>query len=160
MSPEELEFLKESNAVEGVYNDDSLEDAIAAWEFLMRKNVMTLENIKATHRILMRRQPHIRKSEIGEFRTINVYVSNKPMMDPKMIQPTLLMQFCLPTMRVRPKPDWKALHIEYERIHPFVDGNGRTGRMMMNWTRIKRCKLPPMIIREEERHEYYQWFRV
>lgn len=152
------EFLKESNAIEGVYDDKSLEDAITAWEFLIRHSVMTLKNIKRTHEILMRRQP-LRPSEIGQFRRINVYVNDHKMLPPQLVESMTLMEFCLPTMRVSPKPDWKALHVKYESIHPFVDGNGRTGRMFMNWTRVRRCKLPVLVIKESERQEYYQWFK-
>ncbi len=53
----------------------------------------------------------------------------------------------------------KMLHVEYERIHPFVDGNGRTGRMFMNWWRMKNG-LPVLVIHEgEEQMDYYQWFK-
>ena len=53
----------------------------------------------------------------------------------------------------------KLDHITYEKIHPFVDGNGRTGRIFMNWQRIK-AGLPILIIHEgEEQKEYYKWFR-
>lgn len=50
------------------------------------------------------------------------------------------------------------LHVEYEKIHPFVDGNGRTGRMFMNWWRI-RNNLPILVIKEKERFDYYKWFK-
>ena len=51
----------------------------------------------------------------------------------------------------------KASHIAYERIHPFIDGNGRTGRMFMNWQRLK-AGLPILVIKEKEKQEYYKWF--
>lgn len=52
----------------------------------------------------------------------------------------------------------KNHHVEYEIIHPFVDGNGRTGRMFMNWERLKGG-LPILVIHEgEEQQEYYKWF--
>lgn len=50
-------------------------------------------------------------------------------------------------------------HVEFERIHPFVDGNGRTGRMLMNWQRVL-AGLFPLCIRVEDRQEYYAWFRT
>lgn len=151
-------FLRESNAIEGVYDERSFKDALEAWSYLARCNVMTIKAIKRTHEILMRNQP-LRFSEIGHFRTVDVWVGQKRMLPPKLVEPHLLMEFCLETMRKSPKPDWKRLHVKYEAIHPFVDGNGRTGRMFMNWTRIKRCNLPVLVIRESERHEYYEWFR-
>jgi Fic family protein len=52
----------------------------------------------------------------------------------------------------------KVLHVQYEKIHPFVDGNGRTGRIFMNWWRINNG-LPILVIHEgKEQWEYYKWF--
>jgi Fic family protein len=46
-----------------------------------------------------------------------------------------------------------ARHASFERIHPFVDGNGRVGRLLANWELIQ-AGLPPMIIRYQERARY------
>lgn len=157
MTPDIIEFLEESNAIEGVYSPKSLDDAVEAWKFLIGCNMMTLKNIKLTHEILMKNQP-LRFSDIGHFRRQSVFVNYQRMMAPELIENKLLMEFCLPTMKESPAPDWKALHIRYEEIHPFIDGNGRTGRMFMNWTRMKRCGLPVLVIKELEKQEYYEWF--
>ena len=44
-------------------------------------------------------------------------------------------------------------HIQFERIHPFSDGNGRTGRMLMNYSFLQN-NLPPLIIQKEQKAEY------
>ena len=44
-------------------------------------------------------------------------------------------------------------HIQFERIHPFSDGNDRTGRMMMNYSLLQNG-LPPLIIQKELKDEY------
>lgn len=44
-------------------------------------------------------------------------------------------------------------HHKFERIHPFADGNGRIGRMLMNYILIKRGYYP-IIIRKNHRNSY------
>ncbi|ECL0141991.1 Fic family protein, partial [Listeria monocytogenes] len=44
-------------------------------------------------------------------------------------------------------------HIDFERIHPFSDGNGRTGRMVMNYLLMEN-DFPPLIIKAEEKAVY------
>ena len=56
--------------------------------------------------------------------------------------------------------DPKEMHIRFEKIHPFVDGNGRTGRILMWWHEIKNGQEPTLIrSNEADRHYYYQWFQ-
>jgi hypothetical protein len=46
-----------------------------------------------------------------------------------------------------------VVHANFERIHPFLDGNGRTGRLLTNLVLI-RMGYPPAIIRKAERTRY------
>ena len=46
-------------------------------------------------------------------------------------------------------------HIQFEKIHPFSDENGRTGRMVMNYSLLEN-NLPPLIIRKQGKNEYMQ----
>lgn len=46
-------------------------------------------------------------------------------------------------------------HLEYLRIHPFYDGNGRTGRLLMNLILIS-FGFPPVILRQKEKELYYK----
>lgn len=45
-------------------------------------------------------------------------------------------------------------HAKLENIHPFADGNGRVGRMMMNYFLVLHGH-PPIIIHEEDKKAYY-----
>ncbi len=48
-------------------------------------------------------------------------------------------------------------HLEFETIHPFNDGNGRLGRVLMNY-QLLRLGFPRIIIRQKERKTYYKSF--
>lgn len=47
-----------------------------------------------------------------------------------------------------------SFHTVFENIHPFVDGNGRIGRVLNNYLLI-RNGLPPIIVRNKEKNAYY-----
>ena len=49
-------------------------------------------------------------------------------------------------------------HIEFEKIHPFEDGNGRTGRLLLNYELLKK-DIPPVVISKEERVKYFEFLR-
>ena len=49
-------------------------------------------------------------------------------------------------------------HLGFEHIHPFCDGNGRMGRVLINF-QLMRFGFPPIIIRDKEKAAYYQSFK-
>lgn len=51
-----------------------------------------------------------------------------------------------------------VFHHKFEKIHPFSDGNGRTGRMIANYL-LLRSGFPPMIIHKKTRKEYLEAMR-
>jgi Fic family protein len=48
-------------------------------------------------------------------------------------------------------------HLEFENIHPFNDGNGRIGRVLMNY-QLMQLGFPIIIIRDKEKAVYYDSF--
>jgi Fic family protein len=161
-----LEFLKESNAIEGVYDDDSLQQALHAWSYIVLQKKLSPGVILKTHKILMLHQK-LQPDQKGYFRKVPVWVGGREGEDwtivPRLIEEwaedvmeTITASSTFALMR---KEKWiQEEHVRYEHIHPFVDGNGRTGRIFMNWERIQ-IGLPLLIIHAgEEQQEYYKWF--
>ncbi|MFA6917795.1 MAG: Fic family protein [Candidatus Gracilibacteria bacterium] len=48
-------------------------------------------------------------------------------------------------------------HLEFEHTHPFIDGNGRMGRVIINY-QLLRLGFPPIIIRDKGKQNYYKSF--
>lgn len=164
-----LQFLKESNAIEGVFEDEQLVDAFKAWEYLMTQDSLDIPQVLETHRILMQGRDAwsestislIGREGIGAFREIPIWIGGRLGMRADLI-PDAVEKWCKDTMNVvKTNRDFDPikLHVEYEGIHPFADGNGRTGRLFLNWTRVKRLGLPIFVIKNSEKEEYYKLFR-
>lgn len=60
----------------------------------------------------------------------------------------------LTDVQIRDLPEALAkIHCEFERIHPFLDGNGRTGRLILHLL-LLRLGLPPTMIEKSKRGKY------
>jgi len=56
---------------------------------------------------------------------------------------------------VNTKKDPWLCHMEFEYIHPFVDFNGRAGRMLLYWQEKTQGADPRMILNEDKDRDYY-----
>jgi Fic family protein len=165
------EFLRESNAIEREYSDEAFEDAKQAWitGVLNAKDDFSINLMLALHRRLMKRlNPKI----AGHIREVPVYVGNyksfRECLKPELIRKELKKLFdkwnenkeTIKEMPTSTKEMFvKEWHVRFEGIHPFEDGNGRTGRMLMNLQRLM-VGLPILIIHEgPEQFQYYKWFK-
>jgi Fic family protein len=161
MKKEIKEMLRQSNLIEGVDSKEADEDAYDAWSFAMKKKVMKPDNILYIHKILMRRlNPRI----AGKIRDCDVLIGGKRKVfyTKQLITAELMMRVCFEMLAkgVADKEDKaRKVHIAFENIHPFEDGNGRVGRILFNWHRLKLGLLPYIIHVGEEQKEYYKWFK-
>jgi len=62
----------------------------------------------------------------------------------------LLFQYTNKNLNIEQIADF---HIQFEQIHPFADGNGRIGRLLMAFQYIQNDLIPPLIL-NETRQEY------
>lgn len=150
-----VDFLRESNAIEHVYDDKSLRKAVDAWDYIIEEPILTPKNILHTHRILMK--GHLKGKDLGHFRERAVWVAGREG-KPWYAVPELMENWTHQANKSKTEEKIKKDHISFEKIHGFVDGNGRVGRILMNYQRIKN-NLPILIIYAgKEQLEYYKWF--
>lgn len=156
MDTEVVDFLRESNAIEDVWDEKSLECSKKAWEYIIKRKKLTCEVVLNTHKILMENQPLLDK-EKGNFRTVPVWIGNREG-KPWFAVPELTAQWCENAKMHTEWEDIKRDHVMFETIHPFIDGNGRMGRILMNCQRI-HAGLPILVIEEKKKWDYYKWFK-
>lgn len=75
------------------------------------------------------------------------------LIEPKMEQ--LLQNYATSTEHIVTK--LTRFYIEFEGIHPFIDGNGRTGRLLVN-LELMKAGYPPIDIKFADRIAYYNAF--
>lgn len=89
----------------------------------------------------------------GEWVRVGAHVGANPEFVPDLIAGALA-QFHN-TVTTAPLDAIARFHCEFEIIHPFVDGNGRIGRVLMN-KQLQDLGLPPVIVRARNReNDYY-----
>jgi len=133
-------------------------EAILFLEELIRNNESLSEwNIKSIHALILK---EIDRANAGRYRIENVAIGGAVHIPPKYYEIDALMQNLIREY----KADWQShhpvaraalLHGEFVKIHPFVDGNGRTSRLLLNFELMKNG-YTPIIIKKENRARYYE----
>ena len=124
---------------------------------LVKNNIPISESvIKQIHYLVLADK----KNDRGVYRKIPVRImgaKHEPvqpyLIEPKMEQ--LLIDFNKSTEHIVTK--LARFHIEFESIHPFIDGNGRTGRLLVN-LELMKAGFPPIDIKFTDRIAYYNAF--
>lgn len=149
-----LGHIRNSNLIEGI--DDSLQDArsLDAWEYIQKMKRLSMTSVLELHKGITIDQ--LLPKECGKLRKVNVSVGGRTCPEPFLAQ-EILYNWIL-DMRYWQNLGPKEMHVRFEKIHPFVDGNGRTGRMLM-WWHEQKLGREPTLIKFEERQKYYEWFK-
>lgn len=129
-------------------------------EYLRNKQPeLTVETILLLHQMLL---GAIDDEIAGRLRQPGEYVRVGTHVAPAPEQVALLLNDLLFSFDAN--DDWYFIdniayfHVEFERIHPFLDGNGRIGRVLIN-QQLREAGYPPIIIRNKGKHtEYYPRF--
>ncbi len=95
----------------------------------------------------------------GQWREQAVYIRNSRHVPPNHLKVSRLMDEMLEAYEVARRTEHPVavaakLHLDFVSIHPFVDGNGRTARLLSNLELI-RCGFAPILIEPQDRPEYF-----
>jgi Fic family protein len=133
-------------------------DAILFLESIVdRQEEITEWNIRNLHQIILK---DIDNSNAGKYRMENVLISGAKHIPPDYLMVPVQMQ----KLVYEDNKEWThyhpvvraaLLHGEFVKIHPFIDGNGRTARLLLNLVLMSNG-YPPIVIKKESRLAYYE----
>jgi len=112
--------------------------------------------IKSIHHLVLK---NIDSKNAGIYRQENVVIAGAEHLPPHFLKVpeamTALIDGYQKTGQLHALECAARLHVDFVGIHPFVDGNGRTSRLLMNFELMRRGYLP-VIISVEQRLPYYE----
>lgn len=141
---EHLEAINHEKAI--LFLDDLVKDnePISEW------------NIKNIHQLILK---DIDNESAGRYRKENVTIKGATHIPPDYLKLPELMEKLILTYntwsKYHPIIQAALLHGELVKIHPFVDGNGRTSRLLMNLD-LMNNGYNPVIIKKDSRLKYYE----
>jgi Fic family protein len=152
-------YIKASNEIEGIYSEKEDLQSLAAWAYLDGLETLSHNDIMKVQKMITINQS-LQPNQRGYYRglagnTTNVTIGGRYAPDQSLV-PELMNNWLLDVPRMTPLTS----HIRFEVIHPFADGNGRTGRMLY-WYICKRRGIKPEYYNadtQKDREHYYRLF--
>lgn len=161
------EYAHESNLIEGFDDPKADEAIIEAWRLLgnlandykqaIKSDKAMVNNriICRVHEVVVSHQDNQLSIWPGVYRDrsrVNVTIGGRPGLAPALI-PAAMEKWLAELWDNSPREN----HIAFEKIHPFIDGNGRVGRLLM-WWQEQQLEQTPTLVRDAEKQAYYEWF--
>ena len=140
------EFLEATNHAEAF-------DALTE----LANNPITSDTVLALHRLVMDKID----DRAGELRSVQVYIRGAPFTPPSARDVPLYLEQWVrwltsdDALRYEPVTRAAIAHHDFETIHPFTDGNGRVGRLLLNLM-LMQAGYPPALVLREWRTRYIQ----
>ncbi len=137
-------FVKESNRIEGIVRAPSAVEMREHAEFL-RLGMVTIDNLnRFVHAVA--------KRSIRDQPGMNVYVGEHVPPPGGVDIPLRLADLLSDANAGRQSP--YRIHHRYETLHPYMDGNGRSGRVLWLWMML-RSRSGPVALRRGFLHSWY-----
>lgn len=127
-------------------------------DIVQREERFSLRQIKQVHGLILK---NIDDENAGTWRNINVTISGAEHVPPDFLAvpgemdklETWYGDHC---KKIHPVELAARLHCDFVKIHPFVDGNGRTARLLMN-LELMKSGFPAVVLPVKSRLQYYEF---
>ena len=126
-------------------------------DLVQKKEQLTEWQIKSIHQLILK---NIDDKNAGAYRKSNVIIAGAEHVPPDYIHLQEEMEkfiewYKTQAQKMHPVEKAARVHADFVKIHPFIDGNGRTARLLMNFELMKDG-FPPVVLPVEKRLEYYE----
>jgi len=129
---------------------------LEAWNYLEKnyKNLPTETNLKELHKLVNRNIES--KETLGNYKKTQNYIGDIHTTSYLFTEEKMNLLLSWIKKAFKKINDYEVAfqsHAQFETIHPFIDGNGRIGRLLINWLLLNK-NLEPLAIKDSRRSKY------